>query len=277
MDHQEYQELLALHALDALDPAEARALEEHLGTCAQCCDDLSELRDTTGLLAYASTPAEPRNEVRAQILANLRPELREDPSAASQASARVVRLPGGSRTNLWPNLLKLAAAVAFVALLAGVLVLGWRDVQLRREIARLSREANTQQRELARDRDALAREREAIALLTSPSAKKTELTGTPTAENARATFAFDRQTGRAVLLTEGLPAAPADKAYELWFIANGHPMPGKVFTVDASGRATISDQVPPEARERAVFAVTLEPKHGVSAPTGAIYLRSPSS
>ncbi len=80
-----------------------------------------------------------------------------------------------------------------------------------------------------------------------------------------------------MLFTEGLPPAPADKAYELWFIANGHPLPGKVFTVDKAGRATVSDQVPPEAREKAVFAVTLEPRKGASAPTGPIYLSSPAS
>ena len=104
-----------------------------------------------------------------------------------------------------------------------------------------------------------------------------ELAGTEQAKNAHATFAFDRSSGRAVLLTEGLPATTADKAYELWFIANGRPLPGKVFAVDASGRATLSDQVPPEAREHAVFAVTLEPRGGASSPTGPIYLSSPSS
>jgi hypothetical protein len=53
-------------------------------------------------------------------------------------------------------------------------------------------------------------------------------------------------------------------------------MPGKVFTVDATGRAMVSDQVPLEARERGAFAITLEPKQGVTSPTGEIYLSSSS-
>ena len=53
-------------------------------------------------------------------------------------------------------------------------------------------------------------------------------------------------------------------------------MAGKVFSVDAAGRATVSDLMPPEAREKAVIAITLEPKHGSAQPTGAIYLSSPS-
>lgn len=274
MDHQDYQEFLAIQALDALDEPEARALEEHLAACPECRVELAEWREAAGLLAHASTPAEPRVEVRSRILAAARAEPHE--LRPAETVGKVVPIGQRSRGSLWPSLLRLAAAIAFVALILGVLVLWRRDVQLKREIVRLSSQVNMQQRELARDRDALAHERQAIALLTSPSAKKTELAGTPTAEHARATFVFDRDTGRGVLLTEGLPATSPDKAYELWFIANGRPIPGKVFTVDASGRAAISDQVPPEARERAVFAVTLEPKQGVSAPTGAIYLRSAS-
>src|SRR5262249_23394743 len=101
---------------------------------------------------------------------------------------------------------------------------------------------------------------------------------TPTAQNARATFVFDPKTGHAMLMTEGLPKAPADKAYEFWFIPKGHtPMPGKTFTVDSKGMAIVTQQVPQEELDEAVFAITLEPKNGVADPTGAIYLSSPGS
>jgi anti-sigma-K factor RskA len=277
MEHQEYQELLALYALDALDAAEARALETHLSTCAACGAELAELRDAAALLAHASTPAEPRAEVRERILKNAHKESQGSQPVA-RASAKVVPLRPGTIASVWPNVLRLAAAVAFVALLTGVIVFWRRDVRSRRELAQLSRQINTQQRELNRDRDVLARQREALALLNSPGMKKMDLAGTQTAKNARATFVFDRETGRSMLMTEGLPAPPADMAYEVWFIPKGHsPMPGKMFTVDAAGHAMISDHVPMEARENAVIAVTLEPKRGSAAPTGAIYLTSPSS
>ena len=54
-------------------------------------------------------------------------------------------------------------------------------------------------------------------------------------------------------------------------------MPGKVFTVDSSGHAMIMDQLPSEAMKDAVIAITVEPKSGSTAPTGAIYLASPAS
>lgn len=277
MEHQEYQELLALHALDALDAPERRSLEEHLATCSQCQLELIELRDAAGLLAHATTPASPGDEVRARILNQARAEAQRSQPAA-ETSAPVVAFRPRAAASRWPNLMRLAAAIAFVALLLGLVVFWRRDVRSRREIAQLSRQLDRQHNELSRDRDALAQQREALELLNSPGMKKMELAGTQTAKTARATFVYDRESGRAMLMTEGLPMAPPDMAYEVWFIPKGHsPMPGKMFTVDASGYAMMADHVPPEARENAVIAITLEPKRGSASPTGAIYLSSPAS
>src|SRR6266404_1454194 len=277
MEHQEYQELLELHALDALEASEAHGLEEHLNTCAECHDELIRLRDAAGLLAHAATSAAPRPEVRTRVMASIAAEKqREQPAPSS--SARVVPLQSRAERNIWTIGLRLAAGLAFVALMIGVAVLWRRDVSMRQEIAQLSREVNTQQHELVRDRDVLGRQREALALLNMPSAKKMELAGTQTAQSAHGTFVYDQKTGRALLMADGLPATPADKAYELWFIPKGHsPMAGRIFTVDASGHAMLPEQMPSEAMANSVIAITLEPKKGSAVPTGAIYLSSPSS
>jgi hypothetical protein len=275
MNHQDYQDLLSLHALDALDASDARALEEHLKTCEQCRIELFQLRDAAGLLAHAATPAEPGSELRERILTNIH-ELRLKDATSAGPSARVVDFSGRRQDRPWAKFLNMAAAIVMMALLIGIVVLWRRDARLQREIAGFSRQLNAQQRELARDHDALAREREALAMLTSPNMKRMELAGTQTAKSARGTLMLDPKTGHAMLLTDGLPATPPEMAYELWFIADGRKMPGKVFNVDATGRAMISDQVPEEARERGVYAITLEPRGGVTSPTGAIYLSSAS-
>ena len=85
----------------------------------------------------------------------------------------------------------MAAGLAFVALLIGLVVLWRREVKLQQEVAQLNRQLNTQQHELARDRDVLARQREALALLNSPDAKRLELAGSETAQNARGSFVYD--------------------------------------------------------------------------------------
>jgi anti-sigma-K factor RskA len=277
MEHQEYQELLELHSLDALEASEARVIEEHLSTCAECRAELIRLRDAAALLAHAAPPAEPRAEVRDQILASVRAErMQARPSAVT--SSPVVPLKPRAARNIWTIGLRLAASVAFVAVVVGLIVFWRREVKMREEIAQLSRQVNTQQHELVRDRDVLGRQREALALLNTPSAKKMELAGTQTAQSARGTFVYDQKTGRAILMADGLPATPADKAYELWFIPKGHsPMAGRIFTVDASGHAMLPEQMPSEAMANSVIAITLEPKKGSAVPTGAIYLSSPSS
>jgi len=277
MEHQDFQQLLVPHSLDALEMSEARELEAHLETCAECRAELISLRDGAALLAHAAEPAEPRPEVRARILASVRAE-RSDDRSGDVLTGQVVPLRSRANWNVWTMGLRLAAGLAFVALLIGLVVLWRREVKLRQEIAQLDRQLNNQQHELARDRDVLARQREALALLNSPDAKRLELAGSQTAQNARGSFVYDQKTGKAVLLADGLPATPADKAYELWFIPKGRsPVPGRIFTVDSSGHALLPEQLPADAMANFVIAITLEPKRGSAVPTGAIYLSTPSS
>ena len=272
MAHQEYENLLTLQALDGLEPAEERRLAAHLDTCSECRGELTELRDAAGLLAHAAPPQEPGAEVRARILDAVRNE-RKSTTAASP----VVPFKPRSRATGWPVMLRLAAAVVFGALLLGLFVLWQRDIRSRREIERLSRELNQQKADLDRNREALARQQAVLELLNSPGMKRMELNGTPQAQTARATFVYDHDSGRGMIMTRGLPVAPPGMAYELWFIPKGKaPMPGKTFTVDASGHAMMPDQIPSEARDSMIIAVTLEPKGGSAAPTGPLYLASPA-
>jgi hypothetical protein len=276
MVHEDYKELLALQALDALEERDTPALATHLSTCAECRTELDELRDASALLAYAAPAVEPPARVRSRILESIRAQNSSDRSTEMESSrdrqsrSNIVPLASRRRWSFAQSLAAIAAALAFIALLASLFVLWNRNATLQTEIARLSQQTREQQQALAQDRQALA-------FLTKPDATRMELSGTPMAQNAHAMLAFDPRTGHAMLMVDGLPAPPSDKAYQLWFIAKGRPMPGKVFTIDASGKAMMSDEIPAEAREHAVFAVTLEPRQGVSSPTGEMYLRSAAS
>src|SRR4029434_1676327 len=141
MSHTDYQELLPGYAIDALDPTDVRVLEAHLATCGAYSVELNELRDATSLLAHGARAEAPGDHVRAQILAKVKAE------AAHTQPAQVVQMPQRAKT-VWPNLLRLAAAIAFVALLAGVIVLWRRDARLQAEMRELSRQLNAQQIEI---------------------------------------------------------------------------------------------------------------------------------
>ena len=58
----EIHELTAAYALNALDPDEERAYEEHLRHCPRCREDLGELQEAAAALSYlAEGPAPPHD------------------------------------------------------------------------------------------------------------------------------------------------------------------------------------------------------------------------
>jgi anti-sigma-K factor RskA len=287
--------MIAARALDALEAAEARDLEAHLATCAECRAELASWQETAAALAYAAPSAEPSAELRSRILSSVRTEGAPQASRpigkadakvdslvqkSSQAESNVVPFekPARRSWNVGARLGALAASLAFIALIVSLILLWNRYNAMRQDMARLSDQFNQAQGELMRERQTLAREREARELISAPDARIMTLAGTDMAKSAHAKFVFDRNTGRAMLMAYDLPPAPAGKAYQLWFIMEGKPpMPGHVFNTDASGHAEMNEQLPAEARSANTFAVTLEPQGGTSAPTSPPYLLSAAS
>ena len=294
MKHEDYKEMIALDPLGVLDggvEGQRRALDEHLAGCAECRAEQRVFGDAAASLAYtAPTPEPSAPELRARILAAV--------TSQPQNAARQGASEGALTTSHTANVSSsdeferrreardisvsrrlmvfgsLAASVAIAALLVALALLWQRNGRLQNDLARLSENVNRTQQELARTRE----DRDLLALPAAHSA--TLLSQTGTAGKAHARLTFDAQTGRAMLAAADLPPVPAGKAYQLWFIPVGKaPMPGGVFRPDARGRAEMRETIPPEGRSAAavIFAVTLEPAGGVSAPTGEIYLKSSAS
>jgi anti-sigma-K factor RskA/cell division protein FtsL len=293
--HEEYKEMIAAHALSSLETAEARELEAHLATCAECRAESESWQDVAASLVYAAPLAEPSAELRSRILANVRAEesamqnlnpatgdgkVEGRASLLSRTESNVVPFekPARRTRSAVSKVWAIAASVAFVALALSLILLWTRYSSMQREMAQLTDQLGQAHQELSRERETLARERAAKELISAPEARITALAGTELATRARAKFVYDRKTGRAMLMADDLPPAPAGKAYQLWFIAEGKPpMPGHVFNTDAAGHAEMAEQLPEEARAATIFAVTLEPSGGVPAPTGAKYLLGTAS
>ena len=246
MVHEDYKEMLPARALSALDAAEERALNEHLENCDECRKELEEWQATAATLAVVADPVEPSPKVRERILSEVRKEL---------ATPEVIPFRSTSR-NIWRSfgsLGAMAAVVLITALIVGLVVL-WRE----------NRAINEE----------LAKTREFVELASTPGAKMNELKGVDLGAGATAKLAYDK-TGHAMLMADKLPSVPRGKAYQLWFIVGKNPpMPGKTFAPDSAGKGMLKDQMPKEAMESAIFAITLEPEGGVDKPTGQIYLRS---
>jgi len=246
MVHEDYKEMIPARALSALDAAEAQALNEHLENCAECRKELDEWQATAAALALGANPAEPSPKVRERILDEVRKDLSEPNVVPFRSTPR----------NLWSSfgsLGAMAAAVLFTALIVGIVVL-WRQ--------------NNAMRTKMEQSQAF------VQLVTSPGARVAELKSSAVGSGATATVAYDN-TGHAMLVASNLPSLPQGKAYQLWFIVgNKPPMPGKTFAPDSTGQGVTEEQMPREALNAPVFAVTVEPAAGVTAPTGPIYLSS---
>jgi anti-sigma-K factor RskA len=293
MRHEEYKELLAMEAAGALEAGERERLEAHLSSCEECRAEFRELSDAAASLAYTVAPVAPPRAMRARILQSVRAV---DPSEAASRAVDPSELkrtravdPSESkgtdlrgllrRFSLWqiigarPSLAfgMAAALVAVAALGITTFALLNRNSALSREVAQLYDRLRDAQLETTGVRTQLASARDLNDILASPDARVTQLAGKGEGARARATLAYERTTGRAVILTSGLPPAPAGKAYQLWLIADKKPLPGGTFKTDAQGHARMSDRLP-AGEANPTFAVTLEREGGVPAPEGEIYL-----
>lgn len=74
MDSEALHELSAAYALDALDPSDQDAFEEHLATCARCREEVAELAAVAGALACAAPPAALPRSLRDRVLEAARAE-----------------------------------------------------------------------------------------------------------------------------------------------------------------------------------------------------------
>jgi anti-sigma-K factor RskA len=220
-------ELTAAYALDALGTEERAAFEAHLGSCAECREELAALGETAAALAWAVKSPEPPAALRGRILAG-----------AAAERENVIPLPARR-----PWLVRTTAAAAAVAACTAVGLGVW---------------ASTLSHSLDSERSARAAEARAVQIVMDPASTKVALHG------GDGMLAVD-QTGRAVLVVHRLAPAPADKIYEAWVIPPGsNPIRAAVFKGGGSMTMVPLDEMVPAG---SMVATTVERAGGVDAPT----------
>ncbi|MFL6287387.1 MAG: hypothetical protein ACJ73L_03255 [Actinomycetes bacterium] len=104
-----------LGLLDAESAEHATTHLEHCATCAQLHDDLAALTDALGGLA--DHPAEPMPD---EVWNRVSDALAAEPVTTLEGSATVVPMDVGGRRKLWRPGIGVAAAIAFIALVGGI-------------------------------------------------------------------------------------------------------------------------------------------------------------
>ncbi|MGH7934569.1 MAG: anti-sigma factor domain-containing protein [Candidatus Binataceae bacterium] len=284
MDHQEIKDLLALAALDRLEPEEARALEEHLRAgCDECEAELREFREAAAAIPLGLDPAGTEERIWQRLDARLHSAgaASAGPSIMGADSSQ----PPAARSVGWWRAATgvMAAAAIAIAIYAGLL-----GSQLRRtatdgqqritsldtQVGNLRAELDSARGQVSTLQHVLADRTRLEQVLMAPDLRLTRLEPLPAAPNARAIVAVSSVNRSAMVQAFGLPPTPPGKTYELWWITKeSGPVAAGLFQVE-NGRNVVAPATPPPAGERVLLsAVTLEPAGGVSKPTGAMYLK----
>lgn len=254
-DHEQFAEMVALHAVGALNADETSQLEAHLNSCAECRKELAALRGDAALLALSAAGPAPPERARQSLLAAIANEPRRSPAPQ--------RLVLGTFRPRWLSFAPIAAAL----LLAIFSLLLWRVE------AKLMRRLEQAQAALQRSQDDLRKEQAMLAALNSPDTMRVTLVNAknpPPHVNA----VYSSKVGHLWLRASNLAPLPQNTVYELWLLpANGGaPMACGIFWPDAKGQAAMDHALSEAGIAAKGFAITIEPQAGSSTPTGPIQM-----
>lgn len=264
------EELLPAHALGALEGEELRELEAHLaGGCEECGRQLALWQGDLEELAAAVPPVEPSEITRARVL-----RLAGASPAVPAAPATLAMAVAPRRTYSW----RMAAAASALLALALWGLLG--QVRMEREVQRLEgdrerlrRQVEVLSRQVGTMRTEVLQAKQDLQVLAGPGVQAVTLAGLGPAPDAKGRTYVNPGTHDALFYAFDLPALPEDKTYQLWFIADGKPVPAGVFAVDPRGTASLRVQQVADVARIQAWAVTVEPRGGLPQPTGAMVLK----
>ncbi len=245
--HDEMLDTVAVYALGALPEREARAVREHLRSCAECREEyrlLAPAVSAVGISAEAcvdaasagASVAPPGPLLKKRIMQQIRPNVGE---------MRAVR------PIVWP-----AYAVAAACVVA-VLITSIFNTSLNSQL----RESQTRVAQLNAHAAATARElntqRTAIADLLSPDSQRFEV----------ANGYVIKHGSRLYIAMNALPEPPKGKVYQAWTLRQGASKmsPSVTFVPNGSGVAVVP--VPVNAASVVAVAVSVEPDGGSKQPT----------
>jgi len=255
LDHDALRELVPLHAIGALSGAERAAVESHLAECPSCAADLRAYAPVGMALAQAVPQVDPPPALRAAIL------------SAARRESSAMHTP--SRALSWLA----AAAMLVVTIGMGIYVsmLQGRIRTLEGELAGALQRVQDGERRTNVALRAAADAQAPLSILTAPDVRRIDLAGQPPAPSASARAFWSRSRGL-VITASNLPALPAGRVYQLWFVTAQTPISAGLLTPDTRGGLTVTLSTPTDVPDPVALAVTLEPEGGRPAPTGDKYL-----
>jgi anti-sigma-K factor RskA len=246
-------DLAAAYALGALSPDETQRFEAFLATSPEAQREVAEYREVAALLALGGDQAAPGEALRERVLARI-----------GEDKTRALPPGGGTGGRGAPWLAVAASLLLAVGLGAGL-------VSARGRLAAIATELAARDRTLAQTRQQLTEREAMLNSILEPGVQLFQLTASGDPEPGIQLF-WNREQHRAIVHGYRLKAVPAGRAYQLWFIKDGKPVPSVTFKPEADGDASVGQIPVPSDGTVSAAAITVEPEAGSAQPTSPIVM-----
>jgi len=293
MHSERFEELAALQALGIPLGADAAEFARHLQDCATCKALVADLTEAAVALSAGAPPVAPPASLKTRILGSLESGLAVSPRSIEtredSLGRRSVDAGAAPRRSVAPWIFAAAAGLLFFLLVtddarlrreredlrsqtAALRAEAGGGEELRKESAALKQEKTNLAEKLTAAQRSLARRDLQARVLESDDVQMLFLQGKAPQQRARGRVFWSTRAGRGVVVAGNLSVLPAGKQYELWAFSGGKPVPAGVFDADSAGRVLFESKDLSRIGTPEKFAVTVEPRGGVDAPTGPIVL-----
>ncbi|MDO9380128.1 MAG: anti-sigma factor [Nocardioidaceae bacterium] len=220
--------LLAPYALDALDDDERRAFEEHVGTCAECAEELAGFVETAARLGGAASAPAPAG-LRDAVLA----------AASRTPQVRPLSAPVHRRA-AWPRYVQRGLLAAAAAVLVASVGGFWLEHERAGDI-----------------------QAEAVSVSQVLAAPDVRAASHELPDGGTMTVASSSSLDRAVVAVNGLPVTDEGTVYQLWMLQGDVPVPNETFV----GGEGSSSHLFTDFDAADAVAITVEPQGGSTTPT----------
>ncbi len=275
------QEQIALHALGALTPEEARLLEGEWRYDARLREEHAELQDTAAEIARLLPEEAPPEELRAQLLKKLKAHRRagvtpftaplrllKSPWVAWAAAAAIAVAAAG----LWTSNRQLEKRVTTLvqseaAAHGNTKEMQDRESALKNQVAQADSKISAMLQEIEALKKGFEVKRVEVAMLRA-SVKKYE--------EGEVMVVWDQDKQEGLIKLSHMPPAQTAKDYQLWVFCSNQatPVNAGVVQVNDKGEAVIPFKPTKHIGRATRFALSLEKQGGVQEVEGQVILAS---
>jgi anti-sigma-K factor RskA len=253
MTCEEFEELSAAYALDAVTPEERQAARAHIATCTKCTRLAYQLRSIVDLLPLSVAQVTPPAALRDRVLAAVQQEGRVVPIERGAQIRQHKRKPG------WGT--RLLATAAIVLLLLTGAMTAW-NVSLQQHASTLQHQntqLGSQVTTLQASKNSLQRE---VAQIYA-------MQGNSQAQAATGSLVYIPQKNITLLYLQGLPTLHGNQLYQGWLIHNNKPTSVGTLTIQ-KGIASLTFAGNVTGYEAAAISQEPGPMPSKSAPVGPV-------